>query len=89
MDQKHQNKGYGTIFLGELMPFLESEFGAQLLTTTYIEGNHHAQYLYEKTGFVEMDRVQVDTVWEVNLKKSDHCLRGNHHLHENVCLYYN
>ena len=69
IDQKHQNKGYGTIFLGKLMPFLESEFGAQLLTTTYIEGNHHAQYLYEKTGFVEMDRVQVDTVWEVNLKK--------------------
>lgn len=69
IDQKYQNKGYGTIILNELFELLKRDFNARLLTTTYIAGNNHAKYIYEKAGFVEMDRVQVSEVWEVNLKK--------------------
>lgn len=68
IDRRFQNKGYGTEALIEFLDFLKREFCAKLVTTTYIWGNAHAKYIYEKIGFIETDIVNDDGVHEVNLK---------------------
>lgn len=68
IDRKFQNKGYGTCALIELLDFLRREFSVNTVTTTYIWGNEHAKYIYEKVGFVETDIVNEDGIHEVNLK---------------------
>lgn len=68
IDKKFQNKGYGTSALINLLEFLEKEFCANVVTTTYIWGNEHAKYIYEKVGFIETDVVDEDGIHEINLK---------------------
>ena len=68
IDRKFQNKGYGTYALIKLLDFLRKEFCAKVVTTTYIWGNEHAKYIYEKIGFIETDVVDEDGIHEVNLK---------------------
>lgn len=68
IDKKFQNKGYGTYALTELLDFLRREFCAKTVTTTYIWGNEHAKYIYEKIGFIETDIVNENGIHEVNLK---------------------
>lgn len=68
IDKKFQNKGYGTYALMKLFDFLRKEFCAKVVTTTYIWGNEHAKYIYEKVGFIETDIVDEDGIHEVNLK---------------------
>lgn len=68
IDRKFQNKGYGTYALIKLFDYLRKEFGANVVTTTYIWGNEHAKYIYEKIGFIETDVVDENGIHEVNLK---------------------
>jgi len=67
IDYHHQNKGYGTKALMELLTFLKAKFHIHTITTTYIYGNEHAKYIYEKVGFIETDIVNEDGVHEVNM----------------------
>lgn len=67
IDFDHQNKGYGTQALQELITLFESEFGCKVMTTTYKFGNEPAKRLYEKTGFIETDIVNDGDVHEVNM----------------------
>lgn len=68
IDRRFQNKGYGTNALVKLLDFLRKEFYASVVTTTYIWGNEHAKYIYEKVGFIETDVVDEEGIYEVNLK---------------------
>ena len=67
IDFKHQNLGYGTKALQELLGFLKSNYQAKKVTTTYIYGNKHAKHIYEKIGFVETDLVDEEDIYEVNM----------------------
>lgn len=67
IDVKHQNKGYGSEALNELIEFLKSEHNISWITTTYKYGNEHARRLYEKLGFVETDIVKTESIHEVNM----------------------
>lgn len=67
IDVKHQNRGYGSKALKELIGFLKSEHNISWITTTYKFGNEHARRLYEKLGFVETDIVKTETIHEVNM----------------------
>ena len=67
IDVKHQNRGYGSKALKELIGFLKSEHNISWITTTYKFGNEHARRLYEKLGFVETDIVKTETINEVNM----------------------
>ena len=67
IDVKHQNKGYGSKVLQELIEFLKPERNISWITTTYKHGNERAKRLYEKLGFVETDIVKTETIHEVNM----------------------
>lgn len=67
IDVKHQDKGYGSKALKELVEFLKSEHNILWITTTYKHGNERAKRLYEKLGFVETDVVKTGTIHEVNM----------------------
>lgn len=67
IDCKYQNQGYGTVALREFIPFMQREHGMKTMTTTYIWGNDHAKYIYEKLGFVETDVVDEEDCHEVNM----------------------
>lgn len=67
IDQKYQNKHYGTRALLELIDFMKNEYGAEEMVTTYLFGNEHAKHVYEKAGFIETDVVDEDGCHEVNM----------------------
>lgn len=69
IDEKYQNKGYGTQALLGLFKFLKKQFNATELTTTYNFGNNHAKHVYEKVGFAETGVVKEDDIHEVNMIK--------------------
>lgn len=68
IDVKHQNKGYGSKALKELIKLLKSEHNISWVTTTYKYGNECAKRLYRKLGFIETDIVKTETIHEVNMK---------------------
>ena len=63
-----QNRGYGTKALIELLSFFKKQFSIKRVITTYIFGNEHAKYIYEKIGFTEIDVVDEDGIHEVNMQ---------------------
>lgn len=63
-----QNRGYGTVALIEFLNFLKKKFATKRVITTYICGNDHAKYIYEKIGFTEIDIVDEEDIHEVNLQ---------------------
>lgn len=67
IDHRYQNQGYGTTALREFIPFMQAEHGMKTMTTTYLWGNDHAKYIYEKVGFVETDVVDEEDCHEVNM----------------------
>lgn len=67
IDYKYQNQQYGTTALLDFIYFMKATYHMSKMTTTYIWGNKHAQHLYEKVGFVEMDIVDEDNCHEVNM----------------------
>lgn len=67
IDSNYQNKHYGTRALSELICMMKAKYDMHTLTTTYIFGNKHAKYIYEKAGFIETDIVNEDGCHEVNL----------------------
>ena len=67
INYKYQNHGYGIKALRQLLILLKENYKAKNVTTTYIYGNEHAKYIYEKIGFVETDIVDEDDVHEVNM----------------------
>lgn len=66
--KKFQNRGYGKKALIELLSFLKKQFSIKKVVTTYIFGNEHAKYIYEKIGFIEIDVVDEDGIHEVNMQ---------------------
>jgi len=68
IDFRHQGKGKSKAFMRLLIAHLRDEYGAKIMTTTYIFGNTVAKRLYESLGFVETDVVCEDDVHEVNMK---------------------
>ncbi len=67
IDVKHQNKGYGSNALKEIIEFLKLEHNISWITTTYKYGNEYARRMYEKLGFVETDIVKTESIYEVNM----------------------
>jgi RimJ/RimL family protein N-acetyltransferase len=67
IDQSHQNQHKGTKALTAFIEYMQTDFGAVEITTTYIYGNEHAKHVYEKVGFVEMDVVDEPDCHEVNM----------------------
>lgn len=67
IDYRYQNQGYGTNVLVEFINFMKKTYDMTKMTTTYICGNKHAKYLYEKIGFIETDIVNEDDCHEVNM----------------------
>lgn len=63
-----QNRGYGTSSLIEFLNYLKKHFSTKRVVTTYICGNEHAKYIYEKIGFTEIDVVDEEDIHEVNLE---------------------
>lgn len=68
IDSRYQNKHYGTEALRELLLLMKNEYGSNLITTTYIFGNLHAQHVYEKNGFIETDVVKENGIHEINME---------------------
>ncbi|MCR5422065.1 MAG: hypothetical protein K6E74_00295 [Bacilli bacterium] len=46
---------------------MKEQYEATEMTTTYLFGNEHAKYIYEKVGFVETDVVDEEDCHEVNM----------------------
>ena len=67
IDQSHQNQHKGTEALTAFIDYMKNHYGAVEMTTTYIFGNEHAKYVYEKVGFVETDVVDEPDCHEVNM----------------------
>lgn len=67
IDVKHQNRGYGSKALKELIEFLKAEHNISWITTTYKYGNEYARRLYARLGFVETDVVETESIYEVNM----------------------
>ena len=67
IDQSHQNQHKGTKALTAFIEYMQTDFGAVEITTTYIYGNEHAKHVYEKVGFVETDVVDEPDCHEVNM----------------------
>ena len=67
IDAKFQNKHYGQLALKKLIEYMNRNYGATELSTTYLWGNDHAKYIYEKIGFQETDVVEEDDCHEVNM----------------------
>ena len=67
IDSKFQNKGLGAKALTELVLFMKKNYNMKIMTTTYIKGNNHAKYIYEKVGFKETDVVDEPDCKEVNM----------------------
>ena len=68
IDQSHQNQHKGTKALTAFIDYMKNHYGAVEMTTTYIFGNEHAKYVYEKVGFVETDVVDEPDCHEVNMR---------------------
>jgi len=68
IDIRYQGKGKGTQFVRLLIEHLRDQYGAKIVTTTYIFGNVAAKRLYESLGFTETDVVCEDDVHEVNMR---------------------
>ncbi len=67
IDIRHQNQHKGTRALKEFIEYMKARHNAKMLTTTYIYGNSHAKYVYEKVGFVETGVVNEPGCYEVNM----------------------
>ena len=67
IDAEFQNEHYGQLALKELIEYMNRNYGATELSTTYLWGNAHAKYIYEKIGFQETDVVEEDDCHEVNM----------------------
>lgn len=67
IDYRYQNQSYGTTALVEFISFMKETYNMTKMTTTYIYGNTHAKYIYEKIGFVETDIVDENDCHEVNM----------------------
>ncbi len=67
IDNRYQNKGFGTKALIELINYLKDNYNLKEMTTTYLFGNEHAKHVYEKVGFVETNIVDEDEIHEVNM----------------------
>lgn len=67
IDYKYQNQKLGTEALVNFMDYMVKNYNILEMTTTYIWGNNHAKYLYEKVGFIETDIVDEPGCHEVNM----------------------
>ena len=67
IDIKFQNRHKGTQALKEFIAFMKNNYDVTEITTTYIYGNEHAKYIYEKVGFIETDVVDEPDCHEVNM----------------------
>lgn len=67
IDCNFQNMHYGTTALNELISLLTEKYNMNKMTTTYIAGNEHAKYIYEKVGFKETDVVIEPEYHEINM----------------------
>ncbi len=56
IDQTFQNQGRGTAAFHALLELLRSEYRANRITLTYLDGNDRARHVYEKLGFTEFNR---------------------------------
>ena len=66
-DAEFQNEHYGQLALKKLIEYMNRNYGATELSTTYLWGNAHAKYIYEKIGFQKTDVVEEDDCHEVNM----------------------
>ena len=67
IDKDFQNKHYGQTALQKLIEYMKTAYEAKEISTTYLWGNSHAKYVYEKVGFVETDVVDEEDCHEVNM----------------------
>lgn len=67
IDRRFQNMAYGQKALLSLIDYMKQIYYATEISTTYIWGNSHAKYVYEKVGFVETDIVDEEDCHEVNM----------------------
>lgn len=67
IDIEFQNRHYGQTALLTLFEYMKCAYGVREITTTYLWGNPHAKYVYEKVGFVETDVVDEENCREVNM----------------------
>ncbi len=67
IDKEYQNRHYGQKALQNLIEYMKTAYGAREISTTYLVGNTHAKYIYEKVGFVETDVVDEEDCHEVNM----------------------
>ena len=49
---EHQNKGYGTQALKNIIDLIKESGKYDAITLDYVIGNEHAKHIYEKLGFV-------------------------------------
>lgn len=67
ISSNYQNRHIGTEALKSLIHFMIEKYHMRIITTTYIWGNEHAKYVYEKVGFKETDIVDEPDCHEVNM----------------------
>ena len=67
IDYKYQNQKIGYEALVKFIDYMVNNYNLLEMTTTYIWGNNHARYLYEKVGFIETDIVEEPGCHEVNM----------------------
>ena len=67
IDKHFQNKSYGQKVLLALIAYMKEHYAAKEISTTYLWGNDHARYIYEKVGFIQTDIVNEEDCHEVNM----------------------
>ncbi|MBR2702105.1 MAG: GNAT family N-acetyltransferase [Erysipelotrichaceae bacterium] len=67
IDENCQHQGYGSKALRELIRLMTSEYRAENITTTCINGNDTALKMYQKAGFIITDVIDEDDIHETDL----------------------
>lgn len=65
IDEHYQGRGYGKAAVGLVLDALKQDGKYSKVDLCYIEGNDAAKKLYEKFGFVEIDRDEDEIVMEL------------------------
>lgn len=65
IDERYQGRGYGKAAVGLVLDALKQDGKYSKVDLCYIEGNDAAKKLYEKFGFVEIDRDEDEIIMEL------------------------
>lgn len=67
IDEKFQGKGYGTAATKLVLDRMKEDGRYHKVVLCYIEGNDAARQLYERFGFIEIDRDEDEIIMELTL----------------------